>query len=56
MDKYLYPTHPVRCIFTGPSECGQSYFLTNFVFKKFLRKMIEYKATHHLYIMIYLKK
>ena len=29
MDKFLYPTHPVRCIITGPSECGKSVFLTN---------------------------
>ena len=28
MEKYLYPTHPVRCIITGPSECGESVILT----------------------------
>ena len=28
MDKILYPPHPVRCIITGPSECGKSVFLT----------------------------
>ena len=28
MDKILYPTHPVRCILTVPSECGKSVFLT----------------------------
>ena len=28
MQKYLYLTHPVRCIITGPSECGKSVFLT----------------------------
>ena len=31
MEKFLYPTHPVRCIITGPSECGKSVFLTNLV-------------------------
>ena len=31
MDKYLYPTHPLRCIITGPSECGKSVFLTNLI-------------------------
>ena len=31
MEKYLYPTHPVRCINTGPSECGKSVFLTNLI-------------------------
>ena len=29
MKKILYPNHPVRCIITGLSECGKSYFLTN---------------------------
>ena len=29
MEKVLYPYHPVRCIKTGPSECGKSVFLTN---------------------------
>ena len=31
MEKYLYPTHPVRCIITGQSECGKSVFLTNLI-------------------------
>ena len=31
MDKILYPTHPVRCIITGPSECGKSVFLTKLI-------------------------
>ena len=31
MNKFLYPTHPVRCIITGPSECGKSVFLTNII-------------------------
>ena len=31
MEKYLYPNHPVRCIITGPSECGKSVFLTNLI-------------------------
>ena len=31
MEKILYPNHPVRCINTGPSECGKSEFLTNLV-------------------------
>ena len=29
MEKFLYPTHPVRCILTDASECGKSVFLTN---------------------------
>ena len=31
MEKFLYPTHSVRCIITGPSECGKSVFLTNLI-------------------------
>ena len=31
MDKILYPSHPVRCIITVPSECGKSVFLTNLI-------------------------
>ena len=31
MEKFLYPQHPVRCIITGPSECGKSVFLTNLI-------------------------
>ena len=31
MEKNLYPNHPVRCIKTGPSECGTSVFLTSLI-------------------------
>ena len=31
MDKFLYPTHPVRCIITGPSNVGKTHFLTNII-------------------------
>ena len=31
MEKTLYPNHPVRCIITGPSERGKSFFLTNLI-------------------------
>ena len=31
MEKILYPNHPVRCIISGPSECGKSVFLTNLI-------------------------
>ena len=31
MEEILYPSHPVRCILTGPSECGKSVFLTNLI-------------------------
>ena len=31
MEKFLYPTHPVRCIITGPSECSKSVIPTNLI-------------------------
>ena len=31
MEKFLYPTHPVRCIITGPNSSGKSGFLTNLI-------------------------
>ena len=31
MEKFLYPNHPVRCIITGPSNVGKSFFLTNLI-------------------------
>ena len=31
MEKILYPTHPIRCIITGPSNVGKSVFLTNLI-------------------------
>ena len=30
-EKILYPNHPVRCLKTGPTECGKSVFLTNLI-------------------------
>ena len=42
MEKILYPNHPVRCIITGPSECGKSVFLTNLI----LNIIIEYNKIH----------
>ena len=31
MDKILYPNHPCRCIKTGPSNSGKTFFLTNII-------------------------
>ena len=42
IDKILYPNHPVRCIITGPSECGKSVLLTNL----FLNIINEYKKIY----------
>ena len=29
MENFLYPNHPIRCIITGPTECGKSVLITN---------------------------
>ena len=42
MEKIFYPTHPVRCMFTGPSDCGKSVFLTNLI----LNIIYEYDKTY----------
>ena len=51
MDKFLYPQHPLRCIITGPSECGKSVFLTNlilYIFSEFEKKYIyNYSPSLH---------
>ena len=38
MEKFLYATHPLRCIITSPSECGKSVILRNLI----LYIIIEY--------------
>ena len=49
IDKILYPTHPVKCIKTGPSECAKSVFLTililNFINK--YDKIYIYSTSPH---------
>ena len=35
MEKFLHPSHPVRCIITGPSNVGKRYFLTNIILNFF---------------------
>ena len=49
MDKILYPQHPVRCNITGPSECGESVFLTNLIlnFINEYEKMYIYSPSFH---------
>ena len=53
IDKNIYPNHPVRCIITGPSECGKSVFLTNLILNfnnKYNKKYIYSPSLHqHLY-------
>ena len=31
MENILYPSHPCRCIITGPSNSGKTYFLSNII-------------------------
>ena len=42
LEESLYPSHPVRCIITGPSDRGKSVFLTNLI----LNIINEYKKTY----------
>ena len=44
MEKFLCPNHPVRCIITGPSECGKSIFL-----KKLISNVINEKSKIYIY-------
>ena len=49
MKKILYPNLPVRCIITGPSECGKSIFLTNLILNIFIEydKIYIYSTSLH---------
>ena len=49
MEKFLYPRHPVRCINTGPSECGISVSLTNLILNIFneFEKLYNYSLSLH---------
>ena len=50
MEKYLYPNHAVRCIITGPSECGKSVSLLNLVLNiinEFDKIYIYSPSLHH---------
>ena len=37
MEKFLFPTHPVLCIVTGPSECGK--LISNNLILKIINKL-----------------
>ena len=55
MDKILYPQHPIRCIKTGPSECGKSVFLTNLILSFINEYNKIYIYTPSLYQDLYQK-
>ena len=54
MEKFLYPQDPVRCIITGPRECGKSTFLTDLILNN-IDDMIKYTSIHQVFIKIYIK-
>ena len=49
MEKFLYPNDPVRCIITGPSECGKLVFLTTLILniKNEYNKIYIYSPSLH---------
>ena len=49
MEKILYPIHPCRCIITGPSNVGKTYFLTNIILNIINEydKIYTYSPSHH---------
>ena len=56
MEKFLYPKYPVRCIITGPSECGQkSVFLTNLILNIINEYDKIYIYSHSLHQDLYQK-
>ena len=55
MEKILYPNHPVRCIKTGPSECGKSVFLTNLILNIINEYNKKYIYSHSLHQDLYQK-
>ena len=59
MDKLFYPSPPVRCIITGPSECGKAYFLTNLILdiiNEFEKPKFNYSPIVHQEILLKLFK
>ena len=57
INKYLYPNYPVRCIITGPSECGKSVSPTNLILNFIILYYITIKdeSTHLVFMKIYIK-
>ena len=50
MEKFLYPQNCIICIFTGPSECGKTVFLTNLIldiFNEHYKIYIYSPSLHH---------
>ena len=51
MKKYFNPKHPVRCVITGPSECGISVILTKLILNLFneYNRIYIYSRSLHQY-------
>ena len=49
IEKFLYPTHPFRCIICGPSSSGRSVFSTKLILKIFndYDKIFIYSPSFH---------
>ena len=52
MEKFHYPTHPVRCIINGPSNSGKSVFLTKLILNIIneYSKIYIYSPSLHQYL------
>ena len=59
MEKFLYPSHPVRCNVTQAGECVESCFLRNFILNIIngFGKIFTYSTSLHqdLYQNLYKK-
>ena len=55
MEKFLYPTRPIQCIITGPSERGKSVFLTNLILNKINEYDKKYLYSPSLHQNLYQK-
>ena len=49
IENFRYPISPIRCIITGPSECGKPVFLTSLVSYNFNEcdKLFIYSPSLH---------
>ena len=55
MEKFRNPEQPFRCVITGLSECGKSYFLTNSILNKNIEFEIMYNFSPSLHQTSYQK-
>ena len=53
MEKFLYAPHPVRCIITGPSNVGNSVFLTSLILNNINKYDKSYIYSPRLHQVLY---